>query len=379
MTEPVRVVGFAVGLVIVLMTAMSVFTTLVIPRTTSSRLLRSVSRLLARAVAPILHRLDTYEAKDRVMGLVGPLAMIVLFGAWLAFLLVGFGLMVWWVSGGTLTSSLGVSGSSIFTLGILSGRTGANKALDIIEAGSGFLVIALEIAYLPTLYASFSARETEVTMLAARGGVPAWGPEVLSRHHRFNTMDELPGLYSTWERWAAAVLESHTGYPSLIWFRSPDPTRSWLLALVAMLDAAALHTTLAPSTAPRQARLCLQMGTNCLRSLAGALRIPYDADPLPTAPIRLTEAEFLEGYNLLEGVGFPIERDHEDAWRHFAGWRVNYESVADALTALVLPPPAPWLLPRPDVGMANFPRILNRTPEDPDGTQPFFGKGPAKT
>jgi hypothetical protein len=377
-TEPVRIVGFAVGLVIVLLTAMSVFTTLVIPRTTSSRLLRSVSRLLARGVAPVLHRLDTYESKDRVMGLVGPLAMIVLFGAWLALLLVGFGLMVWWVSGGTLTGSLGISGSSIFTLGILSGRTGANKALDIIEAGSGFLVIALEIAYLPTLYASFSARETEVTMLAARGGVPAWGPEVLSRHHRFNNMDELPGLYSTWERWAAAVLESHTGYPSLMWFRSPDPTRSWLLALVAMLDAAALHTTLAPSTAPRQARLCLQMGTNCLRSLAGALRIPYDADPLPTAPIRLTEAEFLEGYNLLAGVGFPIERDHEDAWRQFAGWRVNYESVADALTRLVLPPPAPWLLSRPEVGMANFPRIINRTPEDPEGTRPFFGEGPPK-
>jgi hypothetical protein len=368
MSEPVRIVGFAVGVVVVLGAAMSVFTTLVIPRSTSSRLLRSVSRFLARAVAPVLRRLDTYEAKDRVMGLVGPLAMIVLFGAWLALLLVGFGLMIWWVSGGTLTGSLGVSGSSIFTLGILSGNKGANKALDIIEAGAGLLVIALEIAYLPTLYASFSARETEVTMLAARGGVPAWGPEVLSRHHRFENMDELPGLYATWERWAAAVLESHTGYPSLMWFRSPDPTRSWLLALVAMLDAAALHTSLTPSTAPRQARLCLQMGTNCLRSLAQALRIPYDPDPLPTTPIRLSEEEFLEGFVLLEGVNFPIERTREDAWRHFSGWRVNYESVADALTRLVLPPPAPWLLPRPEVGTANFPRILNRTPEDPEGS-----------
>ena len=241
MTGWVRAVGFAVGLATVLLTAMSVFTTLVIPRTTSSRLLRSVSRFLAKAVAPILRRLDTYEAKDRLMGTVGPLAMIVLFWAWLVLLLVGFGLMVWWVSGGTLTGSLGVSGSSIFTLGILSGRTGANKALDIIEAGSGFLVIALEIAYLPTLYASFSARETEVTMLAARAGVPAWGPEVLSRHHRFANMDELPGLYATWERWAAAVLESHTGYPSLIWFRSPDPTRSWLLLKGSSTGTAASH------------------------------------------------------------------------------------------------------------------------------------------
>jgi len=102
---------FAVGLATVLLTAMSVFTTLVIPRTTSSRLLRSVSRFLAKAVKPILRRLDTYEAKDRVMGhggaarhdralrgVAGPAPR-------------RFGLMVWWVSGGTLTSSLGVSGS----------------------------------------------------------------------------------------------------------------------------------------------------------------------------------------------------------------------------------------------------------------------------
>jgi hypothetical protein len=366
-SDSVRAVGFAIGLALVLVTAMSVFTTLVIPRSTSARLLRFVSRVLARLVRSILHRLDSYEAKDRVMGAVGPLGMVVLFGAWLAMLTFGFGLMIWWVSGSTLTYSLGTSGSSIFTLGILSGRTGPNRAIEIIEAGTGFLVIALEIAYLPTLYASFSARETEVTMLAARAGVPAWGPEVLSRHHRFANMDELPGLYSIWERWSAAVLESHTGYPSLIWFRSPDPTRSWLLALVAMLDAAALHASLCPSTAPRQARLCLQMGTNCLRSLAGALRIPYDADPLPTTPIRLSEAEFLDGFTLLEGVGFPIERTSEDAWRHFSGWRINYEAVADALTLMVLPPPAPWLLSRPWLGTANFPRIVNRTPERPEG------------
>jgi hypothetical protein len=365
--DPVRIAFFALGVVIVLLSAMSVFTTLVIPRATSSRLLRTVSRLLAKAVKPILHRLDTYEAKDRVMALVGPFGLLVLFGAWLGLLVLGFGFMIWWVSGGTLTYALGASGSSIFTLGIIGGGKGANKALDIVEAGSGFLVIALEIAYLPLLYSSFSTRETEVTMLAARGGVPTWGPEILSRHQRFTNVDELPGLYATWERWAAAVSESHTGYPSLMWFRSPEPTRSWLLALVAIMDAAALHHSVAPSTAPRQGRLCLRMGINCLRSLADALRIPYEADPLPTTPIRLTEEEFAEGYDLLVSVDFPVECPREEAWRHFWGWRANYEPIADALTLLVMPPPAPWLLPRPEVGSAIFPVILNRTPDDPEG------------
>ncbi len=129
-----------------------------------------------------------------------------------------------------------------------------------------------------------------------------------------------------------------------MWFRSPESTRSWLLALVAIMDAAALHHSVAPSVAPRQGRLCLRMGINCLRSLADALRIPYEADPLPTTPIRLTEAEFGEAYDLLVSTAFPIECSRDEAWRHFSGWRVNYEGIADALTLLVMPPPAPWLL-----------------------------------
>jgi hypothetical protein len=368
-TDPVRVLGFAIGLVVVAVTAASVFTTLVIPRATSSRLLRSVSSLIGRGVKPVLRHLDTYEAKDKVMALVGPFGMIVLFGAWLALLVGGYGLMIWWVGGQTLANAFGQSGSSIFTLGILSGPSGGERAIDIIEAGSGFLVIALEIAYLPTLYSSFSARENAVTLLAARGGTPAWGPELLSRAVRFKNLDELPELYATWEQWAAAVSESHTGYPSLMWFRSPEPSRSWLLSLIAVLDAAALHLALCPSSGPRQARLCLRMGINCLRSLADVLHIPYDPDPRPTDPLRLTEEEFSEGFDLLESVGFPLQSSKPEAWRHFRGWRVNYEPVADALTKLVLPPPAPWLLPRPELGSGSFPMILDRTPDDPEARQ----------
>ena len=122
-------------------------------------------------------------------------------------------------------------------------------------------------------------------------------------------MDELPPLYADWERWAAAVSESHANYPGLMWFRSPVSTRSWLVALVAMMDSAALYHAVSPAQTPRQARLCLSMGINCLRSMARALRIPYDDDPLPTAPIRLSRQEFDEGFRRLESVNFPAERD----------------------------------------------------------------------
>jgi hypothetical protein len=57
---------------------------------------------------------------------------------------------------------------------------------------------------------------------------------------------------------------------------------------VATMDSAALYHSVSPGITPRQARMSLRMGITCLRSMARALRVPYDADPLPTADIRLT-------------------------------------------------------------------------------------------
>ena len=365
MQSALHLFAFVVGLLIVVATLSSVFTTLVVPRATSSRMLRAISKGLARAVRPIVRSLPSYDAKDRFMALVGPFAMVFLFVVWLGFLVLGFGLMAWWDSGSTISHALAVSGSSVFTLGVATLTGHSPEAVELVAAGTGLLVVALEIAYLPTLYSAFSAREAEITLLGTRAGIPAWGPEILARHHWFRTTQELPDLYRAWERWAAAVAESHTNYPSLMWFRSPVPWRSWLTALTAMLDAAALQDAINPGSAPRQARNCLQMGMNTLRSLAGVLEIPYNPDPLPTDEVRLTFEEYMAGVERLQQVDFPFERTPEEAWRHFAGWRVNYEPIVDALTTLIMPPPAPWFPDRPGLGEIRRPRVRDRTPDDP--------------
>jgi hypothetical protein len=314
--------------------------------------------------------------RDRALSFVGPAAMVLLFVLWLGLILVGFAFIIWWDSGRDFPSALAIAGSSVFTLGIVSDSGPGPRVLEILAAGIGLLVIALEIAYLPALYGQFSTRETEVTLLSARGGSPAWGPEILARHYWLDTMDELPPLYGDWERWAAAVSESHANYPALIWFRSPVSSRSWLVGLVAMMDSAALYHSISPTQTPRQARLCLSMGIRCLRSMAGALQIEHDADPLPTAGTRLTKEEFEDGFRRLRDVNWPAERDLDESWVNFQGWRVNYESIVDALTVLVMPPPSPWFVARPELGATEWPVVINRTPEEPGGSQSF---GKSKT
>src|ERR1035438_10319537 len=371
METVLRVGGLIAGIFIIGSAALSVFTALVVPRVTSSRAMRTVAKVIGVTARQILPRLPSYEARDRVMSYVGPLSMITLFVLWLCSLVLGFGLIAWWAGGQDFGSALAISGSSVFTLGIATSPGSGSRSIEIVAACVGLLVIALEIAYLPALYNAFATRETEVTLLATRAGTPAWGPEILARHHMLGNIAELPDLYADWERWAAAVSESHANYPALIWFRSPVSTRSWLLSLVAVMDSAALYHAVSPSSTPRQARLCLSMGTNCLRSVAGALQIPFDADPIPTTGTRLTKEEFADGYGRLEEVQFPMERALDESWRHFQGWRVHYESIVERLTRLVMPPPAPWFLPRPGLGTAEWPTVRNRTPDDPEGAQPF--------
>ena len=52
--------------------------------------------------------------------------------------------------------------------------------------------------------------------------------------------------------------------------------------------------------------------------------------------------EFLDAVERLREVDFPIERDPEEAWSDFAGWRVTYEQAAYALAAEVDAVPALW-------------------------------------
>jgi hypothetical protein len=159
-------------------------------------------------------------------------------------------------------------------------------------------------------------------------------------------MTSAPQLYSDWERWGADVMESHTTYPPLVRVRSPVALSSWVTALLAVLDSAALILTLSPSKAPTvPARLCLRSGFLCLREIAATMRLPGGDETNPTG-ISLTYEEFVDGVALMQAEDFPIERRAEDAWPDFVGWRINYEQAAYAIALAVDAVPALWSGPR---------------------------------
>jgi hypothetical protein len=361
----VRWIGFALGIVVVLWTGAGVIRTLIVPRGLQSLLPRVLARRTQKAFLFVARRFDTYEARDRILAFQAPTFLLTLLGTWIVFFLIGYGLILWPMVE-SFPQALLESGSSVFTLGSEATQATGPVLVHFLAATTGLVIIALLVGYLPTLYSAFNRREITVTTLQSRAGAPAWGPELLWRYHNVGLLHTLKDLYVEWERWAADVAETHTNYPVLIFFRSPHPLRNWVLGLLAVMDSAALSLALAPGVAPVEARLCIRMGFLCLREIASFLQIPHETDPLPDDPIDLTFEEFAAGVDRLRDAGFPIERSYEEAWVHFKGWRVNYESVAYTLADVVSAAPGPWSGPRTHMpGMQIIPqRPTNRTPDN---------------
>jgi hypothetical protein len=334
-------IAFAIGILIVGATAASVVASLVLPRAAGQRVSLIVNRTVRLAFITASRLASSYETKDAILAPTGPIAVLAQLVTFLGLFVIGYGLMLWpWT--GNLTLGLREAGLSLFSIGTAHVGGPTNDTLVGLIAGTAAITIALQIAYLPSIYSAFNRRESLVALMESRAGVPAWGPEVLIRHQLVGIVDALPELYRDWEQWAAEVSESHTTYLVLLLFRSPQAWYSWVLSLLAVQDAAAMHLALCPTTAPSQARLCLRMGFSAFRRIATSLHWRFDPDPLPDAPLDLSYEEFSRAVDLLVEKSFPIERDAEEAWPHFRGWRVNYEGLAYRLADRVVAPPAPW-------------------------------------
>jgi hypothetical protein len=340
-----RIVALVAGVAVLTLNAVSVIVVLIVPRSGSS-LVTYPMRTVRNAFRRVARLARSYPAMDRILAVSEPVALVTLLATWLAVTIVGFTLVNYGVDGSTLAQSFSEAGSSVFTLGFTFSHSEGARVVDFVAAGTGLVLVALQIAYLPTLYGAYNRRETLVTLLQSRAGSPAWGPELLMRHQLVGLVDNLPSLFGEWERWAADVAESHTTYPSLLYLRSPRPQNSWVVSLIAVMDAAALVLAVDPDGSPIEARMMIRMGFTCLRDIAEASRIPFDPDPSPDDPIQLAREEFEEAYRRLEALDFPLSRPRQEAWLHFRGWRVNYESVAYSLATSLDAPPARWTGPR---------------------------------
>jgi hypothetical protein len=338
----IDVLVFTLGLVACIGIVLSAVAMVVVPRATPLLLPRAVFRAVLWLFRLWNARVRSWAQREQAYSHLAPASLLIVAVVWLVVILFGYTAMYWALGVRPLRAAFTLSGSSLLTLGFAVPHALPTGVLTFTEAGLGLLLLALLITYLPTMYAAFSRREALVTELDVRAGVPPSAAEMLARFHVIQGFERLEPMWRAWERWFVELEESHTSFPAIALFRSPQPHRSWVTAAGAILDAASFTASTVDRPAGPDPQLCIRAGYLALRRIARGFNISFDPDPAPDGPISVTRGEYDQVYDRLAELGVPLKADRDQAWRDFAGWRVNYDTVLLDLAGLTMAPYAPW-------------------------------------
>ncbi|MGE0878079.1 MAG: hypothetical protein AB7L13_11255 [Acidimicrobiia bacterium] len=337
-----EIVAVVLGAFVIVHTLASAIRSVVLPRAAPVALNDVIVSTLQKVLGAFAKGGD-FARRDNVLAFLGPLTLLLLPVAWVALLIVGFSAVFWGCGVHPWHEAFVTSGSSVFTLGFVRPKGTAMEILSFLEAGLGLGLVALLISYLPTIYGAFARREAMVASLEVRAGIPPSPVELLTRYSRVHMLDRIDDeLFLRWEQWFLEIEESHTSIPALVYFRSPQPERSWITAAGCVLDTAAIYDALVDHPPSGIGPMMMRTGFFTLRRIADGFGIVYDPAPKPTDRISVTRREFELMQVELQAADIPMRRDLDAAWEAFAGWRVNYDTVLVALAHHVVAPEGRW-------------------------------------
>lgn len=338
-----------VGLILVLTSLQDAFEVVLLPRRVEHKLrfvhyfYRWTWSLWSRFGA----LLPVEAGRESFLSIYGPLSMVLLFACWAIGLITGFGFLQYALQVGarpgvpaTLVHELYMSGDAFFTLGseVSQARTLGFSLLIFVEAGIGFGFIGLMVGYLPVLYHHFSLRDLQLIQLDARAGSPPTAGTVLSRYGTEGNLDALSEWLREWERWSAELIESHSSYPMLGFYRSQHEKQSWLASLAIILDCCTIVVAGVENLSPLQAG-----GTfAAARRMLVEIGLSLDVKPGLAMDGRLPAEKFEQLGVLLTASGFKWKggSEVEETMRLLRG---TYEPMLEGLSAYLLLPLPEWL------------------------------------
>jgi hypothetical protein len=356
----VRIVVGVAGAGIVVWTVQQAIRTFVVARAAAVPLNRRIfvaTRRLFHGAVRLARARNDPRRRDGIMAHWAPLSLLSLPAVWLAFSMAGYAVIFWAVNDRGAGNAVEISGSSLLTLGFAAPGGLGPDLIAFSEATVGVALLAIVIAYLPTIYGAYSRRELVVSMLDARAGSPPSAIQLLLLHHRYGGLDRLDPRWENWEQWVVDIGETHMTYPVLPFFRSATPDHSWVTAVAALLDAANLRLSAItlPGGGNADAWMYLTAATRVVRDIAGFFLIGVDHD----GEHKLTRPEFDAALDELTVAGIPLEGDWNLIWERFAARRALYEPAVLGLATLVEAAPAPWSSDRSPP--LRFPPIFRRS------------------
>jgi hypothetical protein len=312
-----------VGGALVLADLLSVLRTVFIPRQRSSLTARSVVWVITasgRRIALVMPP----RARERLLDLCAPLALVVMAACWLIGMLAGFMLMA----------------SGIYDVPFRSGAVSdffllpsPGEPLVIAAILAAGLLMAAVTAHMVRFTGAYSRRERLVARLAGQAARPPDAEALIANYVRSGSRDRLDHLFAEWAGWLADVWCTHVGYPALT-FARPANSLCWIRAAVIVMDAAGLTLAVAPDWAPPSTRSVIHTGSRCLRHLAQQVGVTPAA-----APVSLhgrEEQGFSDTVRLVTDAGLPQQRDEQKAWDAFQELRIHYAPYAAGIASHLL-------------------------------------------
>jgi hypothetical protein len=338
----------AAGAALVAVILWDAFETVLVPRRIGRRvrLTRYFYMLTWRAWRGAALAIRKPSRREALLGVYGPLSLILLLACWAAGLILAFALLQLAATAGEglrpgrFSLLLYMSGETFFTLGFgdITPATGFGRLLAVLESGLGFAFLATVLGYLPTMYSAFAQREVEISLLDASAGSPPTAAEFFTRMSASGERRLRDDVMRGWERWSAQLLETHISYPQLAYYRSQHSNQSWLGALTAILDSSALVLARGEAGPTGQAGLTFAMARHALVDIT-QIFVPRFT---PGAADRLAAPEMLRLRAQLADT--PADaRAAEDFEGRLAERRLMYEPYAQALAAYLLFDLPPWI------------------------------------
>jgi hypothetical protein len=282
------------------------------------------------------------SARERFLSLYAPLSILALFILWLAALLGGWALVYFGVNGAggahDFANLVYFSAGALVTAGLAGpapAAAGVHAAM-LVEALTGVFTVVLFVAYLPGVFAAYNRREARLLTLDDPSGRRITPVAVLTLNAPDGDLGRLCDFFAGWELWVADVLESHTAYPVLSFFRSRHPGQSWATALAALIDAAALASAVIPGAEEREPLYMYRRGRRAVHEISSSLGVPVGlgAGALERDRLRLA-------YSRLVAATLPA-RDFEDAWRRLQALNREHAPQLEALLDFLAAPRAFW-------------------------------------
>lgn len=346
----IQIMAALLGLILILISLQDAFEVVLLSRPVERqvRLMNYFFRVTWAVWSRLGRLFPAGTKREGFLGVYGPLSMVLLFICWAIAIVVGFGFLQWALQdrtvmpmGSTLANRLYLSGDTFFTLGYenAASRTDLSHILIIIEAGTGFGFIALVVSYLPVLHHDFSQRDKQIIQLDARAGTPPTVGVLLQRHAALGNLDTLNQRLRDWEIWASELIESHSSYPMLAFYRSQHQNQSWLASLALVLNCCTLVLACSEDVLRLQAESTFMAAGRVLIEISRSLNVrPLEkTDPTRASPAVLARIEHMlitAGWHWISGPE-PEEM--------IIILRASYEPMLDGLSSyLVLPLPA-WI------------------------------------